>query len=119
MNLIEQVYKIYEVEPIKVPQFIPSTGECIGYDNRVQEWNELKCYRIIKRLTDLGIRVDISKPTDYCVMVRPEGYSLSPSFIFTEEDKSLENCMLKVLITLYDEIIESHQKAIRNVLGED
>ena len=115
-TLLQEVYMLYQVEPNKIPQIIPSTGEVIGYDIEYPEFTELKCYRIMKRLFDLGIRLDIDKQIEYSILVQPNQESNMSDFIFTEEDKSLEKCMLKVLLTLYDEIIESHQQAIRNEL---
>lgn len=118
-NLLQEVYMLYQVEPNKVPQEIPSTGEIIGYDIEYPKWNELKCYRVMKRLFDLGIRVDIDKQRDYSIMVQPNQKFITPAFIFTEEDKSLEECVLKILLNLYDEIPEHSQLAIRDELKKN
>ena len=118
-NLLQEVYMLYQVELNKVPQEIPSTGEIIGYDIEYPKWNELKCYRVMKRLFDLGIRVDIDKQRDYSIMVQPNQKFITPAFIFTEEDKSLEECVLKVLLNLYDEIPEHSQLAIRDELKKN
>ena len=114
-SLLQEVYMLYQVEPYKIPKVIPSTGEVIGYDIEYPEFTELKCYKLMKRLFDLGIRLDIDKQREYSIMVQPNQAS-SMSFIFTEEDKSLEDCMLKVLITIQDEVPEYLQLAIKNEL---
>ena len=118
-SLLQEVYMLYQVEPRKIPQEIPSTGEVIGYDIGYPEFTELKCYKLMKRLFDLGIRLDIDKQREYSIMVQRNQESNMSDFIFSEEDKSLEKCMLKVLLTLYDEILESHQQAIRDELEKE
>jgi len=118
-TLLQEVYMLYQVEPNKIPKEIPSTGEVIGYDIQYPEFTELKCYKLMKRLFDLEIRLDIDKQREYSILVQPNQESNMSDFIFTEEDKSLENCMLKVLLTLYDEILESHQQAIRDELRKE
>ena len=118
-SLLQEVYMLYQVEPRKIPQEIPSTGEVIGYDIAYPEFTELKCYKLMKRLFDLGIRLDIDKQREYSIMVQRNQESNMSDFIFSEEDKSLEKCMLKVLLTLYDEILESHQQAIRDELEKE
>ena len=118
-NLLQEVYMLYQVEPNKVPQEIPSTGEIIGYDIEYQEFTELKCYKLMKRLFDLGIRLDIDKQREYSILVQPNQESNMSDFFFTEEDKSLEKCMLKVLITIHDELLEHLQIAIKNELEKE
>ena len=118
-SLLQEVNMLYQVEPYKIPKVIPSTGEVIGYDIEYPEFTELKCYKLMKRLFDLGIRLDIDKQREYSIMVQPNQESNMSDFIFSEEDKSLEKCMLKVLLTLYDEILESHQQVIRDELEKE
>ena len=118
-SLLQEVNMLYQVEPYKIPKVIPSTGEVIGYDIEYPEFTELKCYKLMKRLFDLGIRLDIDKQREYSILVQPNQESNMSNFFFTEEDKSLEKCMLKVLLTLYDEILESHQQAIRDELEKE
>ena len=64
-SLLQEVYMLYQVEPYKIPKVIPSTGEVIGYDIEYPEFTELKCYKLMKRLFDLGIRLDIDKQREY------------------------------------------------------
>jgi len=116
LDLLQEVYMLYQVEPNKIPQEISSTGEVIGYDIEYPQWNELNCYKIMKRLFDLGIRLDIDKQREYSILAQPNQESNMSDFIFSEEDKSLEECMLKVLITIHDELPEHLQIAIRNEL---
>lgn len=116
LDLLQEVYMLYQVEPNKIPQEISSTGEVIGYDIEYPEFTELKCYKLMKRLFDLGIRLDIDKQREYSILAQPNQESNMSDFIFSEEDKSLEECMLKVLITIHDELPEHLQIAIRNEL---
>lgn len=118
-SLLQEVYMLYQVEPRKIPQEIPSTGEVIGYDIEYPEFTELKCYKLMKRLFDLGIRLDIDKQREYSILVQPNQESNMSDFFFTEEDKSLEKCMLKVLITIHDELPEHLQIAIKNELEKE
>ena len=111
-TLLQKVYSLYKVEPIKIPQEIPSTGEVIGYDEVFPEWNELKCYKVIKALLDYGIRLDIDKQENYSVLVQSEFFG----FIFTETAKSLEECILACLYNLFDEVSDAVKQSIREVL---
>ena len=110
--LLKKVYSLYKVEPIKIPQEIPSTGEVIGYDEVYPEWNELKCYKVIKALVDSDIRLNIDIDEDYSVLVESEFFG----FFFTETAKSLEECILACLYTLYDEVSDAVIQSIREVL---
>ena len=119
-TLLQEVYMIYQVEPNKIPQEIPSTGEIIGYDIEYPEWNDLKCYKVMKRLFDLSIRLDIDKQeNEYCILCSDNKDRMHPKFVFTEEDKEFDKCLIKVLITLYDELMEHEQTQIRNLLNEE
>ena len=111
-TLLQKVYGLYKVEPIKIPQEIPSTGEVIGYDEVFPEWNELKCYEVIKALVDGDIRLVIDKDEDYSVLVQSEFFG----FIFTETTKSLEECILVCLYNLYDKVSDAVIQSVREVL---
>ena len=117
-TLLQEVYMLYQVEPNKIPQEIPSTGECIGYDVTWPEFTELKQFRILKLFCELGLRYDIDKHKEYSIMLQDNG-DKNRSFIFTEEDKEFDKCLIKVLITLYDELMEHEQTQIRNLLNEE
>lgn len=119
-TLTEELYMTYQVEPRKIPQESPSTSEIIGYDIEYPEFTELKCYRVLKCLFEIDIRldIDINGEDNYSIMV--QGNSKSDwDFLFTEDDKSLEDCVIKVLITLYDELPEHYQLRIRKMLMEE
>ena len=118
-SLLQEVYMLYQVEPRKIPQEIPSTGEVIGYDIEYPEFTELKCYKLMKRLFDLGIRLDIDEDETYNILCLDNSDRIHPEFVFSEESDTLEECMLKVLLTLHDEILESSQQAIRDELEKE
>lgn len=119
MNNLEELYKLYQVEPRKIPQEIPSSGEVIGYDTQWQEFNELKCYHIIKCLFDIQVRLDIDKQEKYNILCLDGKDSIHPEFVFHEDGETLEEAIIKVLITLYDEIPEHYQLALRNILEQE
>ena len=45
--------------------------------------------------------------------------SIHPEFVFHEDGETLEEALIKVLITLYEELPEHYQLKIRNVLEEE
>lgn len=113
MNLIEQLYKTYKAEPLKHPQIIPSSGECIGYDIEYP-FDEVKFYKVVSFLTEH--RVDITL-ADYGVDLT-YSYDVEEYTVTGYEDNHI-NSLAAALIKLYDKIPEGLQLDIRNVLSED
>lgn len=110
---MEELYKLYKVEPIKHPQIIPSSGECIGYNTKWQDFNELKAYKIIDWFVRFGYNVEIDCSEEiYCVGISENG------IYFSENGESIEECIIKLLISLYDNFIESYQQMIRDILEQ-
>ena len=111
-SLLQEVYMLYQVEPIKHPQIIPSSGECIGYDIEYPEWNELKAYKMMDFL--LRMRYNLSMDCDeelYCININKNGI-----FYGSVDDESLDVCVLKLLLEIHDKILEAEQQAIRDEL---
>ena len=114
-SLLQEVYMLYQVEPNKIPQEIPSTGEVIGYDIEYPEWNELKAYKMIDFL--LRMRYNLSMDCDeelYCININKNGI-----FYGSVDDESLDVCVLKLLLEIHDKILEAEQQAIRDELRKE
>lgn len=119
-NLLQELYKTYQVEPHKIPKEIPSTSEVIGYDIEWQELTNDKIFKIIDTLLN-HLCFSIKKFDDVyyinvnMVIVEVDNKVFVP--ISTHEAPTLKECMIVTLLGIYNEIPEHYQLAIRNILS--
>ena len=108
-----KLYKLYEVEEIKIPQIIPSTSECIGYDIYYPEFTETKQYHIMLFLLSKGHSLELSLSETIGNWILK--YGNKENFIEIEHE-DLRECFIQILIDFYPYLQDIERKRVRDIL---
>lgn len=114
---MKKLKKLYEMVGIKgIPQVIPSSGEIIGYDS--PEFTELKAYKLLKVLTKAySAEIDNFEERGYNLTFKSRSSNTTRNVTYTSVTRpTIEECMVRVCMDLWDSIAKPEQDEIRKIL---